>query len=111
MHPCIIPWKPDAGERHVAGLRYPLVDERCGARQVTVHLSVIAPGKAAHAPHQHAGEEVMLLLEGNGEFTIGKERHKVGPMTALFCPEHVLHGLRNVGKSPIRYVVFRQVVE
>ena len=97
-------------QQHEKGLMLPFVSAAsCGARQVTTHVSVIDPGKAAHEPHAHAGEEVIFLLEGEGEFTIGDTRHSVGPMTALFCPEHVLHGLRNSGSTPAKYVVFRVV--
>jgi hypothetical protein len=28
-------------------------------------------------------------------------------MSALFCPEHVMHGLRNSGSTPITYAVIR----
>lgn len=106
-HPCIIPWRSDAAQPHAKGFMHPFVDEGCGARQLRMHVSVINPGEATHAPHAHAGEEIMLLLEGTAEATIGDERHPVGPMTAVFCPEHVLHNLRNTGTTPMKYVVVR----
>ena len=31
----------------------------------------------------------------------------IGPMTAVFCPEHVRHGLLNIGDVPMKYVVMR----
>ena len=31
------------------------------------HMSVIDPGKMVHPPHEHAGEEIMFILEGTGE--------------------------------------------
>jgi XRE family transcriptional regulator, regulator of sulfur utilization len=106
----MVSWNDAAARRHAAGFMMPFVNrESCGARQITTHVSVIDPGQAAHLPHAHAGEEVMFVLEGQGEFTVGEERHLVGPMSALFCPEHVLHGLRNTGPTPIKYVVFRVV--
>ena len=85
----------------------PFVGESCGANQLRLHVSVINPGEAAHPPHQHAGEEIIFLLEGQGEATIGGEKHPMQAMSALFCPEHVLHGLRNAGPTPIKYVVVR----
>lgn len=106
-HPCIIPWNEDAARRHERGFSLPFVNESCGARQLRLHVSVINPGEAAHPPHQHAGEEIMFLLEGTAEARIGDETHIIGPMTALFCPENVLHGLRNVGETPIKYMVIR----
>jgi mannose-6-phosphate isomerase-like protein (cupin superfamily) len=50
---------------------------------------------------------VMFVLEGTGEVILETETRRVGPMTALFYPEHVLHGLRNIGSTPITYLVVR----
>ena len=87
---------------------HPFVNaETCGAQQLRMHVSVINPGEVPHPPHEHAGEEIIFLLEGTAEATIGDERHTIGPMTAVFCPEHVLHGLRNTGSTPMKYVVVR----
>ncbi len=104
---CIIPWEADRRRTHDRGFSLPYVGDACGARQLRLHMSVIDPGQAAHPPHSHAGEEIMFLLEGQAEATIGDERYVIGPNTALFCPEHVLHGLRNVGSVPIKYLVIR----
>jgi quercetin dioxygenase-like cupin family protein len=85
----------------------PYVNESCGAHQLRLHVSVIAPGEAPHPPHRHAGEEIILLLEGAAEATIGEETQPLAPMTALFCPENVMHGIRNIGSVPMRYAVIR----
>lgn len=105
----MVPLEAVKPELHAAGRRLPLVDAAVGARQLALHLSVIEPGHAAHPPHQHAGEEIMYLLEGTGEFLCGEEWRPVGPGTALFCAEHVRHGLRNAGAVPIKYLVVRVV--
>jgi len=104
---CIVPWNDTARQPHAAGYRMPFVDDSLGAHQMFFHISVIDPGKSVHPPHEHAGEEVMFILEGKGEVTIGETRRIVQPMTALFFPEHVLHGLVNVGEIPIKYIVVR----
>ena len=104
---CIIEWNDSAKQFHATGYRMPYVDDSRGAQQMFFHMSVIDPGKMVHPPHDHAGEEIMFILEGTGEVQIGETKRIVHPMTALFFPEHVLHGLRNVGTSPIRYLVAR----
>ena len=106
-HPCIIPWNENEARRHERGYMLPFVGEACGAHQLRLHASVINPGAAAHPPHEHAGEEIIFVLEGSGEATIGDERHPIEAPAALFCPEHVRHGLRNAGTAPIRYLVIR----
>jgi mannose-6-phosphate isomerase-like protein (cupin superfamily) len=104
---CVFPWDEARRVAHATGFRMPFVDGECGARQVCVHISIINPGEMIHPPHAHAGEEVMFVLEGTGEVILGEETRHVGPMTALFYPEHVLHGLRNIGSSPMAYLVMR----
>lgn len=72
-----------------------------------MHVSEIGPGLAPHEPHEHAGEEIIFILEGTVEALVGTERKTIGAHTAIFCPEHVMHGIRNVGTVPMRYVVVR----
>jgi len=104
---CIIEWNDSAKQFHATGYRMPYVDDSRGAQQMFFHMSVIDPGKMVHPPHEHAGEEIMFILEGTGEVQIGETKRIVHPLTALFFPEHVMHGLLNVGTSPIRYLVAR----
>lgn len=107
LRSCIIPWANERRRIHERGFALPFVGEECGAAQLRLHVSVIQPGEAAHPPHSHAGEEIMYLLEGTAEAVIGDEKQVIGPHTALFCPEHVLHGLRNCGQTPMTYMVIR----
>ena len=106
-HPCIIPWNEKAAHKHDRGFMLPVVNETCGAKQLRMHVSVINAGEAPHPPHQHAGEEIIFLLEGTAEVLIGQERTIAGPMTALFFKENVFHGMRNVGDTPMKYIVIR----
>jgi quercetin dioxygenase-like cupin family protein len=107
-HPCIIPWNDAAVQKHDRGFMLPFVNGACGARQLRLHVSVIDPGKAAHPPHQHAGEEIVFLIEGTAEVLIGAETQVARAMTALFFPENILHGMRNIGDVPMKYAVIRQ---
>lgn len=65
------------------------------------------PGQAPREPHAHEGEEVKFVLEGTAEIRMGAKTQQVGPNTAVFCPRNVLHGIRNAGKTPIRYMIIR----
>jgi len=104
-HPCIVRWDEGRAFRHARGLKMPYVDEGCGANRLRMHVSVINPGESPHPQHAHAGEEIVYILEGEAEVLLGEESRTVGPMTAIFCPEQVLHGLRNVGSVPLKYMV------
>jgi uncharacterized cupin superfamily protein len=103
----IIPWDNARKREHANGFAMPFVNEACGAHQLAMHVSVIAPGRAAHEPHAHAGEEIIYVIEGTAEIRMGDEVQIVGPNTAVFCPEQILHGIRNAGETPIRYLIIR----
>lgn len=105
--PLIIPWDERTAHRHATGFLHPFVNEKMGANQLRMHVSVINPGEAPHAPHQHAGEEIIFLMEGTAEALVGEEWKRLEAPGAVFCPEHVMHGFRNAGKIPMRYVVIR----
>jgi uncharacterized cupin superfamily protein len=106
-HPCIFRWDEHRAFRHERGFKLPFVDEACGARQLRMHISVINPGESPHPPHSHAGEEILFLLDGEAEVLLGEETRVIGPMTAVFCPEHVTHCLRNCGGAPLKFMLIR----
>ena len=107
-HPWVIPWDDARKRVHARGFAMPFINpDLCGSEVLRVHMSVINPGEESHAPHTHAGEDVTFILEGTGLARIGEEEIPVGPLTALFAPEGVLHGLRNTGDTPIKYLVIR----
>src|SRR2546425_12834214 len=103
----IIPWDETRKRAHARGYAMPFVNAECGAEKLVMHVSVIQPGQAAHEPHAHEGEEIMFLLEGRAEIRMGEKTEIIGPNTAVFCPPHVLHGIRNAGDAPIRYLIIR----
>lgn len=103
----IIPWDEGRKREHARGFAMPFVNEACGAETPRMHVSVIDPGQAAHEPHAHEGEEIMFVLEGTAEIRMGEEMQRVGANTAVFCPPNVLHGIRNAGDAPIRYLIVR----
>jgi mannose-6-phosphate isomerase-like protein (cupin superfamily) len=103
----IIPWDEARKREHARGYAMPFVNAECGAEKLAMHVSVIQPGQAAHEPHAHDSEEIMFILEGLAEIRMGEETELAGPNTAVFCPPGVLHGIRNAGDTPIRYMIVR----
>jgi quercetin dioxygenase-like cupin family protein len=65
------------------------------------HVSTMAPG-AGYAPHTDAYDVAIVTLEGEVE-TLGE---RVPPRSVIFYPAGELHGMRNVGGTQARYVVF-----
>ena len=74
----------------------------------TLKLSVVAPGKATHAPHRHAEDEFFFVLEGRAEFYLDGKTRVVGPYTSLYCPPNQEHGIRNAGDTTLKYLVIKK---
>ena len=68
-------------------------------------LVVLEPGKAVGKHSTGANEELLVVLEGAGEFRIqdGETLPLVGG-TALYCPTNRSHDVFNTGKTTLRYV-------
>ena len=65
------------------------------------HLSVLEPG-AGYEPHRDAHDVAIVTLEGTVE-TLGQ---RIEPLSVVYCSAGELHGMRNVGAEPARYLVF-----
>ena len=65
------------------------------------HVTVLEPG-AGYEPHRDAHDVALVLLEGAIE-TLGR---RVQPQSVVYCGAGELHGVRNAGAGPARYLVF-----
>lgn len=77
-----------------------------GAEQ-TIGLTVFEAGKG-NVEHVHPNcEEVVYVLEGEVEHTLGKERTRLQAGDLIVVPRGVRHRLTNVGTASARaYIVF-----
>jgi mannose-6-phosphate isomerase-like protein (cupin superfamily) len=68
-------------------------------------LVVLEPGKTVGKHNTGANEELLVVMEGTGEFRIqdGENLPLVGG-TALYCPVNRTHDVFNTGKTTLRYV-------
>ncbi len=73
--------------------------------QLHLHISEVGPGQRAHPPHTHDGQEIFYVFSGDGEVLFGAERHHIKNNEAVQVDCQVLHGIRNVGETPLRYAV------
>lgn len=65
------------------------------------HLTVLAPG-GGYAPHADAYDVAIVTLDGTIE-TLGQ---RVEPMSVVYYGAGELHGMKNPGAVPARYLVF-----
>lgn len=77
----------------------------------TLKMSVVAPGKATHAPHRHAEDEFFFVLEGTAEFILDGKTRVAGPYASFYCPSDIEHGIRNVGETELKYLVIKKYDE
>ncbi len=86
---------PTASERTFT----PLADASRGAHALSVHENILNPGVAVPL-HEHAVEEVIVCLQGEGECSLaGATWQPYGAGSVLVIPPRTPHRLRNIGAS------------
>ena len=75
--------------------------------ELEMHVTHLPVGKAAHPPHKHPEEEVMIIREGTVEAMVGSETRRLGPGSVIFQAANQMHTLRNVGDVTAVYHVMK----
>lgn len=71
-------------------------------------LSVrVNPGLSPHPPHEHPEEELLLVVEGKGEFLLDGKASPCSAGTMLYATAGHLHGFKNTGSEPLTVHVFK----
>jgi (S)-ureidoglycine aminohydrolase len=68
-----------------------------------IHVTTLNPGFKSHDPHTHKNEEIILMLDGNGEMQIGETHQKSNAGDVVFLNSMVLHNITNIGTIPCMY--------
>ena len=83
-----------------------LATPETGCPSVTQFVGYIPPGRAPD--HYHLYDEVVYVLEGDGELHIGSEAATLRPGSCVHLPARLVHCLENVGPGEMRVLgVFR----
>lgn len=75
--------------------------------QLECHVTTLNVGEAAHPPHQHPEEAVVVVKEGTIEVTQNGVTKRAGPGSLIFEGSNEPHGMRNVGQTPATYYVIK----
>src|SRR3989454_9944132 len=75
-----------------------------GSRKSLITVVEIRPGGSTPVHEPRTVESMYYTLEGRGEVTSGHEKKVLGPETAASFPAGSTHGIRNVGKTRLRYL-------
>jgi mannose-6-phosphate isomerase-like protein (cupin superfamily) len=87
-----------------ARFSFPIYAATGAAASAVVYFEV-APGKRL-GRHTDSSEEVLYIVEGEGEATVGEERALVSAGSLAVVPALVPHDIRNTGSIPLRVVGF-----
>lgn len=107
---CVNQFDSSKTEKTKAGFQYWFADKNFIDGR-TLKLSVVAPGMATHPPHKHTEDEFFFVVEGEADFYLNGEHKVVGPMTSLYCPSNIEHGIKNAGKNELKYLVIKKYLK
>lgn len=78
------------------------------------HYSVLMPGASPHPPHAHLEEEILVVMDGEGELVVPRWNGDASPNifpapagSAIYYPAYQYHTIRNVSSEPVRYAMLR----
>ena len=72
-----------------------------------MHVTTLNAGLPSHAPHEHAEEEIILLLKGNATMTVAGKEYPMAPGDFVFAASRDFHGIRNSGTDQGEYFAFQ----
>lgn len=75
--------------------------------ELECHITTLDKGNAAHPPHRHADEELLIVKEGVVEALVAGEWVKLGPGSVIFQAANIDHAIRNAGETPATYHVIK----
>lgn len=79
---------------------FPLVGAHGSKKIATVYFELL-PGERLGS-HTDSAEELLVVLSGDVEITVGDEKAQAAPATVTLVPERVHHDIRNIGNDKAR---------
>ena len=79
--------------------------EGAGIKDVLIAFAVIKPGEEIHRPHRHAEEEILVITEGSGTWSLAGKELPLKKGDVLYVEPWVMHGCTNTGKDPMSFFV------
>jgi len=104
---CVNHFDLDKATKTKVGYQYWFADKNF-TQENTLKMSIVEPGKSTHAPHHHVEEEFFYILEGTAQFYLDGKTVVAGPNTSFYCPSNMEHGISNVGKTDLKYLVIKK---
>ncbi|MBI3455262.1 MAG: cupin domain-containing protein [Candidatus Rokubacteria bacterium] len=67
-------------------------------------VMTIAAGQDAGPEEEHAGDQIVYVIEGEAEMRVGAERLTAGPGALVMIPAGTRHHVRNPGPTPLFFL-------
>ena len=68
-------------------------------------LNCFEPGQVQKV-HAHTGaDKLYFVVEGSGDFIVGKETRRLGKGQILYVPQNVEHGVNNTGPDRLTVLI------
>ena len=67
-------------------------------------VMTIGPGEDAGPAEEHAGDQILYVVEGEALVRIGDREHRAGPGSLVTIPARTRHHVRNPGRAPLFFV-------
>ncbi|MBR9998201.1 MAG: cupin domain-containing protein [Cyclobacteriaceae bacterium] len=83
---------------------FPMLGAHGTKKSATVYIE-LAPGDHL-GRHRDNAEELLLILDGNVEVSVGDEISPAGKGTIALVPEMVPHDIKNTGNTPAKIIGF-----
>jgi quercetin dioxygenase-like cupin family protein len=94
-----VPAHPISGGKGTASILFGSAE---GATEGAMTLLVLEPGAAVPEHVHESSVELLYVLEGEAEMTVGGKTLRVGPETAVRIPKGARHSARVVGGKALR---------
>ena len=77
--------------------------ETYGLVNMSSGIAEIKPGQQIHPPHQHKEEELLLIIQGNGTWSIQGKESPAGEGELMYSRPWDFHGLKNTGDETLKF--------
>jgi mannose-6-phosphate isomerase-like protein (cupin superfamily) len=100
----------DEARSHVADwgeMRFYFTGQTLATKDVLTAVAMVEPGKAVHRAHRHSHEEYLVLVDGEGTWSLDGKEFPAERGDVLFVEPWVYHGLTNTGEEKLIFLVIR----
>ena len=100
----VIDWKDMVFKPHERGGVRQLFDRKTAhTNRFDIHITTLNPGLSSHPPHTHKNEEIILMVDGEGEMVHGDKKRMLYSGGAAWVETMIPHNITNTGKRPAVY--------